>query len=155
MNIKAEYKVFHISELRQEITFESTISNTELNSKEGRALMIFDMISRLFGSDHNLFSIGNVMTTKTISIENAQINETIIDEDVVIIKDSESDKVYVDRSIVDLSSLSESLDETFVLKDVQFILKNLEGISESINLLKPLSIDRVRSTIVEALANMN
>ena len=42
-----------------------------------------------------------------------------------------------------------------MLKDVQFILKNLEDISKSIDLLKPLSENNISNTIIEALANMN
>lgn len=153
--VKVQYEVYHISELSEDITFESTISNMELSLKESRALMIFDMISRMFESSHNLFSIGDVMTTKSVSITNTDIKETIIDEDIVIIKDSKSDKVYVDRSIIKLYSIPESLDETLTLKDIQFILKNIDDISKSINMLKMNGTDKVKNTIIEVLANMN
>ena len=152
--VKSEYEVYHISELSEDITFESAISNTELTLRESRALMIFDMISRMFASNHNLFSIGDVMTTKSVSIKNTDIKENIIDEDIVIIKDSKADKVYVDRSIIELSNIAESLDETLTLKDIQFILKNLEGISKSVSMLKGQGSDKIRDTIIEVLANM-
>jgi hypothetical protein len=133
--VKEQFKVFHISELNEDITFESVISNTKLNLKERRALMIFDMISRIFEKDHNMFAIGDVMVTKTVSLKNTEIKETVIDDEIVIIRDSKSDKVYVDRSIVDLSNISESLNETLILQDVQFILQNLKDICKSIRLL--------------------
>jgi len=154
-SVKTEFKVFHISELYENVMFESTISNTELCLKERRALMIFEMISRIFEKDHNMFAIGDVMTTKTISIDNTDIKETIIDEYIVIIKDSKADKVYVDRSIIDLCNISESLDENLILQDVQFILQNLNDICKSIKLLKSnLNINEIRNDIISVIANM-
>jgi hypothetical protein len=153
--VKEEFKVFHISELNEDITFESVMSNTQLSLKERRALMIFDMISRIFNKDHNMFAIGDVMVTKTVSLKNTDIKETVIDEEIVIIKDSKSDKVYVDRSIIDLSNLSESLDETIVLQDVQFILLNLKDICDSIRLLiDDINYGDIRDTILMTIANM-
>jgi hypothetical protein len=152
--VKEEFKVFHISELNEDITFESVISNTELSLKERRALMIFDMISRIFEKDHNIFAIGDVMVTKTVSLKNTEIKETVIDDEIVIIRDSQSDKVYVDRSVVDLSNISENLDETLILQDVQFILLNLKDICDSIRLLIDMNYGDIRDKILMTIANM-
>lgn len=146
--------IHHISKLVENISFKSTISNTELNLKESRALMIFDMISRIFNSDHNLFSIGDVMTIKTVSVENTNINNEMIDENVVIIKDSSAKKVYVDRSIIDSCSLEENLDENLTLKDIQFILMNIENICDSLNLLVGMTTDKIREKLLMTIAYM-
>lgn len=154
-SVKEEFKVYHIADLKEDIAFESTISNTELNLKERRALMIFDMISRMFEKDHNMFSIGDVMTTKTVSVKNTEIKEVVIDENIVIIRDSKSDKVYVDRSIIDLCNISENLDENLILQDVQFILQNLNDICDSIRLLiDELSYGEIKDKIIMTIANM-
>lgn len=152
--LSQEFKIYHISELREDVTFKSTISNTELNKKENRALMIFEMISRMFEKDHNLFAIGDVMTTKTVEVKGTNIKNEIIDEDVVIIKDTKADKVYVDRSIIDLSSIDESLDEKLTLKDVQFILMNLDNISESMEMLVNLTASAIKDKLTLTLAYM-
>lgn len=157
-------KAFHISELNEEISFKSTISNTKLNMKEKRTSMILNMISRMFDSSHNMFAIGDVMTTKTVSIDKAEIIETIVDENVVIIKDSASDKIYVDRSVIDMSKISENLDETITLQDVQFILGNIDEIVESIYLLRPKMKNKdnkcmnsrdIQNKLINILAEMN
>lgn len=150
--ISSEYKVHHIAELSESISFETSISNMKLNTKETRALMVFDMISRIFESDHNLFSIGDVMVTKNIEITKTEIKETLIDDDVVIIRDSVSDKVYVDRSIIETGYLSDHLEEEINLKDVQFVLKHIDDISKAINLLKSKSIIEIKDRIIDILS---
>ncbi|WP_252241587.1 hypothetical protein [Clostridium sp. ZBS18] len=152
--LKDEYNTYHISELVESVSFKSTISNTDLKIKERRALMIFEMISRMFGKTHNIFSIGDVMTIKTIEVERAKIKTDIIDEDIVIIKDSLSDKVYVDRSIINLSQMDESLDETLTLKDVQFILMNLDDICDSIQFIVKETEDKIRNKLLKTIAYM-
>lgn len=152
--LSQEFNIYHISELRENISFSSTISNTELNSKEKRALMIFEMISRIFEKDHNIFAIGDVMTTKTVEVKGTDIKNQIIDEDVVIIKDSKSDKVYVDRSIIDLSAIDETLDEKLTLKDVQFILMNLDDICEGMEMLLHMMSSKIKDKLILTLAYM-
>lgn len=154
-SINEELEVFHISDLSENVTFKSTISNTVLNIKERRALMILDMVSKMFEFSHNMFSIGDVMTIKTVSLGKTDIENDIIDENVVIIKDSKAEKVYVDRSIINLAKLTEDLDEKISLKDIQFILQNLDDISESISLLKNIDMGKVKDTIIKVIGNMN
>ncbi|WP_346961385.1 hypothetical protein [Clostridium sp.] len=152
--VNKEFNVFHISELQEEIEFHSTISNTELSIKERRALMILDMISRIFEFDHNVFSIGNVMTVKIVTIDNTDIRNEVIDENVVIVKDSESNKVYVDRSIIELSKIDDRLDSKMSLQDVQFILQNIKDISDAIYLLTYKEVGKIKDIIIDAIANI-
>ena len=154
-SLNEQMRVFHVSELHKEVKFESTISNTELSTKENRAFMILDMISKMFDFEHNIFSIGDVMSTKIISLGKTDIIDTIIDDNVVIIRDSKTKKVYVDRSVIDLSNLSENLDDDISLQDVQFILRNLKDITDSIGLLKGTANDTIRDIIIEAITNIN
>ena len=152
--VNKEFNVFHVSELQEQVEFHSTISNTELNIKERRALMILDMISKVFEFDHNIFSIGDVMTVKIVTIDNTDIKNEIIDENVVIVKDSESNKVYVDRSIIELAKIENRLDNKLSLLDVQFILQNIKDISKAINLLTYKETEKIKDIIVDAIANI-
>lgn len=152
--INEEKKVFHISDLQEDVKFESTISNTELNIKERRVLMILDMISNMFGYSNNIFSIGDVMTTKIINVEKAELEDRIIDENIVIIKDSVSKKVYVDRSIINTSKIVDNLDDELTLKDVQFVLQNIQDIAEAVALLKGAGTTDVKNSIIEALGSV-
>lgn len=153
-NLSEKYNIHHISDLKEEIEFKGTISNTELNKKEQRALMIFEMISRIFNKDHNIFSIGNVMVTKTVEVKFTNIKTDTVDENIVIIRDNISDKVYVDRSIIELSSIAENLDEVLTLKDIQFILMNLDSISESLELVVKLTKEKIKNKILLTIAYM-
>lgn len=148
------YNVHHIIDLRENITFSSTISNTELNIKEKRALMIFGYISNILGEDHNLFSIGDVMTTKMVKVNSTDISTEMIDDNVTIISDNISKKVYVDRSIIELSRLQEDLDEKFTLEDIQFILMNLNNIIDSLKLVIDKSENEIRNELLMKLAYM-
>lgn len=153
-SVNREFNVFHISELQEEVEFHSTISNTRLNTKERRALMILDMISKIFGFNHNIFAIGDVMTIKSVSIDNTDIKNETIDEDVVIIKDSKSDKVYVDRSIIGLSKIDDTLDGKISLRDIQFILQNVQEISKAVDLLIYKGTEKIKDALIDSIANI-
>lgn len=91
-SMKETDHVFHISELKEDVFVSGILSNTSLNSKEKRAMMIFDMISRILEFDNNIFSIGDLMVTKNIKVESLDIEENIIDADVTVLKDEMSKK---------------------------------------------------------------
>ncbi|EKS4345121.1 hypothetical protein QB607_003125 [Clostridium botulinum] len=124
-NMKESDNVLHISELVEEIDFRGYLTNTQLNIREQRGLMLLNLISRILGANHNLFAIGDLMVTKTVEIDAVDKKYEIIEGDVIIIKDSCAGKVYVDRSIIDTSDLEENLDTKITLADYKFILSNL------------------------------
>lgn len=151
--LKESHNVLHISELDEKIEIKGTLSNTELNMKERRALMLLDMVSRILGKDHNVFVIGDLMVTKEITIESINLSKSVIEDSVVIMKNMFSDKVYIDRSIVNLSKLKDNLDEKITLEDYQFILANLYNICEAVGLLVKMVDSEIEKTIINALGN--
>ncbi|BAO05023.1 ATP-dependent nuclease subunit A [Clostridium botulinum B str. Osaka05] len=124
-NMKESDNVLHISELVEEVDCKGYLTNTQLNIKEQRGLMLLNLISRILGANHNLFAIGDLMVTKTVEIDAIDKKYEIIEDDITIIKDSNVGKVYIDRSIIDISDLKESLDIEITLEDYKFILSNL------------------------------
>ena len=86
-SMKESDNVLHISELKEEITVRGYLSNIELSTKESRALMIFDMISRILGFDHNVFAIGDLMVTKSVSVESIGVEEEMVEPNIVVLKD--------------------------------------------------------------------
>ncbi|HDK7194945.1 TPA: hypothetical protein PTV74_003253 [Clostridium botulinum] len=127
-NMKESDNVLHISELVEEIDCRGYLTNTQLNIKEQRGLMLLNLISRILGANHNIFAIGDLMVTKTVEIDAIDKKYEIIEDDITIIKDSNVGKVYIDRSIIDISDLKESLDIKITLEDYKFILSNLYNV---------------------------
>ncbi|HID0768090.1 TPA: hypothetical protein ACXDAZ_002620 [Clostridium botulinum] len=124
-NMQESDNVLHISELVEKIDCKGYLTNTELNIKEQRGLMLLNLISRILGANHNLFEIGDLMVTKTVKIDAVDKKYEIIEDDITIIKDSHVGKVYIDRNIIDTSDLEENLDIKITLADYKFILSNL------------------------------
>ncbi len=145
--------VLHISELKEEISVKGYLMNTELNSKEKRALMILDMISRALGSDHNLFAIGDLMVTKNVIIESLNINEELIEEDIVVLKDILNHKVYVDRSIINKNKLRDDLNENLDINDYKFILANFKNIVKEASLILQVSTENCEKKLLDILGN--
>lgn len=135
-NMKDSDNVLHISELIEEVNVIGTLSDTELNIKEQRALMLFDMISRMVGLSHNVFAIGNLLVTKNVKVESLDLETQIIEEEVVVIRDINAEKIYVDRSIIDQTNLREDLNDHLDIGDYKFILSNLQNIVKELSLLE-------------------
>lgn len=151
-NMRESHNIQHISNLHEDITISATLSNTELSPKEKRALMVLDMIGGLFNFSHNPFAIGDLMVTKNIKVESLNMDYSIIEPDVTVIRDSVSQKVYIDRTIIDKTHLSASTNETLTLKDYKFILANLQSITEELNLLIGQGEKQIMGVILQALA---
>jgi hypothetical protein len=133
--MKDSDKVIHISELVEKVEVTGVLSNTELNTKEQRALMLFELISRILGFDHNIFSIGDLMVIKSIRVESIDAVSEIIEDSVSVLRNSGTEKVYVDRSIIDMSDLAAETNTEITISDYKFILTNLFTIIENSYLL--------------------
>lgn len=133
--MKDSDNVLHISEFKESVDIKGTLSNTNLNIKEQRALMLFDMVSRMIGLSQNAFAIGNLMVTKNVKVENLDIDYQVIEPEVVVLRDENSKKVYIDRSIINQEKLREDLETNLDLSDYKFILSNLFNIVKELSLL--------------------
>lgn len=132
-NMKNTDNVHHISELQEDVSVIGSLSNTELSMKERRAMMILNMISEILGYSYNLFSIGDLMVTKNIKVESISVDETIIDDNIAVLKDSDSQKIYMDRTVVDKNKLREDLNTNLDINDYKFILSNFREITKQIS----------------------
>lgn len=151
--MKDSDNVLHISELKEEVLVKGYLSNTELSIKERRAMMIFDMISRILGLDHNVFSVGDLMVTKSVSVEAINVKEEIIEPDIVVLKDSLNDKVYVDRSIINKNKLRSDTDEKLDVFDYQFIMANFKEMMKQVSLIAKMSIEECENKVLDILGN--
>ena len=135
-NMKDSDNVLHISELIEDVKVTGILSNTELSIKEQRALMLLDMISQMVGLSYNAFAIGDLIVTKNVKVESLNIESQIIEDEVVVLRDIETNKVYVDRGIIDQTNLREDLDVNLDVSDYKFILSNLRNIVNELSLLE-------------------
>lgn len=152
-SMKESDNVLHISELKEEVSVTGYLSNTELSTKESRALMIFDMISRILGFDHNVFAIGDLMVTKSVSVESICVQEEMIEPNVVVLKDSLNDKVYVDRSVINKNKLRNDLDVRLDVFDYQFILANFKEMMKQVALVTDMSTEDCEVKVLDILGN--
>lgn len=152
-SMKDSDNVLHISEFMEKVDVVGTLSNTILTTKEQRALMLLDMISRMIGLSHNAFAIGDLMVTKNINVETLSITQQIIEEEIVAIHNVDTKKVYVDRSIINQSRLREDLEINLDLNDYKFILSNLYNIVKELSLLEIKDEKEYMSTILNILGN--
>ena len=135
-NMKDSDNVLHISELTEDVKVTGILSNTELSIKEQRALMLLDMISQMVGLSYNAFAIGDLIVTKNVKVESLNIESQIIEDEVVVLRDIETNKVYVDRGVIDQTNLREDLDVNLDISDYKFILSNLRNIVNELSLLE-------------------
>ena len=119
-NMKESDNVLHISELVEDVNITGTLSNTELNTKEQRALMLFDMISQMVGLSHNAFAIGDLIVTKNVKVESLDLDTQIIEDSIMVIRDIDANKVYVDRSVIDQTNLRDDLEINLDISDYKF-----------------------------------
>jgi len=152
-NMKESDNVLHISELIEDVNITGTLSNTELNTKEQRALMLLDMISQMVGLSHNAFAIGDLIVTKNVKVESLDLDTQIIEDSIVVIRDIDAEKVYVDRSIIDQNNLRDDLEINLDISDYKFILSNLYNIVEELRLLEHKNKDDYMNTILSILGS--
>lgn len=151
--MKESDNVLHISELKKEVLVRGYLSNTELSTKESRALMIFDMISRILGFDHNVFAIGDLMVTKSVSVESIGVEEEMVEPNIVVLKDELNDKVYVDRSIINKNKLRNDTDVNLDIFDYQFILANFKEMMKQVALVAGISPNDCEVKVLDILGN--
>ena len=152
-NMKDSDNVIHISELKEEVNVIGNISNTSLTSKERRALMILNMISEILGFSYNIFSIGDLMVTKNVKVESLNVDETIIDPSIVVLKDTSAKKIYVDRSIINQNKLREDTDSNLDVLDYKFILANFKEIIKQISSLGFMEKEKCEEKLLNVLGN--
>ena len=151
--MKESDNVLHISELKEDVIVKGYLSNTELSVQENRAMMLFDMISRMLGFDHNVFSIGDLMVTKSITIEALNVDEELIESNIVVLKDSLNKKVYIDRSILNKNNLREDINENLDVKDYQFIMANFKQLMKEVSLIADMNEDECEEKVLNILGN--
>jgi len=151
--MKDSDNVLHISELVEDVNITGILSNTELNIKEQRALMLLDMISRMVGISHNAFAIGDLIVTKNVKVESLDIEHQIIEDSIMVIRDIDVDKVYIDRSVIDQTNLREDLDVVLDISDYKFIIRNLQDIVEELRLLEHKNKDDFMNMILTILGS--
>lgn len=151
--MKESDNVLHISELKEDVKVRGYLSNTELTAKESRAMMIFDMLSRILGFDHNVFAIGDLMVTKSVTVEAINVDEEMIEPNVIVLKDASNDKVYVDRSILNKNKLREDTDEKLDILDYQFIMANFKELMKQISLISDISAEECEIKVLNILGN--
>lgn len=152
-SMKESDNVLHISDLKEEVSVTGYLSNTELSTKESRALMVFDMISRILGFDHNVFAIGDLMVTKSVFVESIGVKEEMIEPNIVVLKDALNDKVYVDRSIINKNKLRNDLDVRLDVFDYQFILANFKEMMKQVALVTDMSAEDCEVKVLDILGN--
>lgn len=152
-NMKSSDNVHHISELEEKVSVVGNLSNTELSAKEKRAMMILGLISKILGFDHNVFAIGDLMVIKNIKVESLEVEDTIIDPDIVVLKDTVGEKVYVDRSIINQNGLRTDIEETLDLMDYKFIMANFKQIVKQANLLTKESLEKCEEKLLSVFGN--
>ncbi|ASA22569.1 hypothetical protein [Paenibacillus donghaensis] len=130
-----EQSIVHISQLTEKTKIRASLSNTELQSTEGRAMMLLDMISRMVGFNRNVFAIGDLMVLKETSVE--VLNHTIeaIEDKFTAIHDAKNNKIYIDRTVIDKTNLRNDLDDNLDIEDYKFILFNLKEIVRELHLI--------------------
>lgn len=151
--MKDSDNVLHISEFKEDVIVNGTLSDTILSIKEQRALMLLDMISRMVGLSQNVFAIGNLMVTKNVKVENLDIDYQVIEPNVVVLRDTIAEKIYIDRSIINQNKLRNDLEENLDLDDYKFILANLSEIVKELSLLELKNEKEYMSTILNILGN--
>lgn len=152
-SMKESDNVLHISELKEEVSVRGYLSNTELSIKESRALMIFDMISRILGFDHNVFAIGDLMVTKSVTVDSIGVQEEMIESNIVVLKDVLNDKVYVDRSIINKNKLRNDTDVNLDIFDYQFIMANFKEMMKEVALVANISANDCEVKVLDILGN--
>lgn len=134
-SMKESDNIIHIGDLVENIEVMGYLSNTDLNIKEQRALMLFQLVSRILGFDHNIFSIGDLMVTKTIEVASLNVKNEVIEEKITVLRNKASQKVYVDRSIINLTDIENNIDTEITIKDYKFILTHLYDLIEQCYLI--------------------
>lgn len=145
--------IFHIANVEDRITILSNLTKTELNKKEQRALMLFEMVSRMCGFNRNIFAIGNLCVTRVFEIPELGIKDEEILDDIVAIRNYDVEKIYVDREIIRMSGLRNDLFPILTLEDYKFILRNVDELAEELSFMLHKGVDEIRKDLIHGLAN--
>lgn len=129
-------RIYHLSHLEEKVTIKSYLSNKILSAKEKRAMMLLDMISRMYDYEKNVFEIGDLMVTKLVEVPQLNLEFEKIEENITVVANKEEQTIYIDRSIIENSMLSEHLHEEIEMSDYKFILLHLKQLIEEFALLK-------------------
>jgi hypothetical protein len=151
--MEAKNLIFHVSKIEDKMTITSNLSKTELSKKEQRALMLFEMVSRMCGFDRNIFAIGNLCVTRVFEIPELNIRDEQIVDEIVAIRNYDVDKIYVDRSIIKLSGLRNDLFPILTLEDYKFILRNVDELAEELSFMLERGVSAIREDLIHGLAN--
>jgi len=127
--------VHHIKTLEEKTVITGELSNTKLSLKEKRAMMLLDMISRMYEFEENVFQIGDVMVFKRTEVPALSLSFDRIEEDINVIANTEEKRIYVDRSLIENSMLSAHTNEEIEVKDYQFLLFHLKSLIQQVSLL--------------------
>ena len=86
-------------------------------------------------------------------MESLNIESQIIEDEVVVLRDIETNKVYVDRGVIDQTNLREDLDVNLDISDYKFILSNLRNIVNELSLLELKNEKDYMNTILSILGS--
>lgn len=124
----------HISQLEYDVTINAKVTRKKvtLSDKEHRAMMLLDYISKALGYDHNLFAVGELSVTKTITIKGTDLVATADCHDIGFVYDHERNKIYMDSRMLKAYRLGRSAYSTLTVKDMQFLLANRVAIGTAL-----------------------
>jgi hypothetical protein len=111
------------------------------------------MISEILGFDYNIFSIGDLMVTKNIKVDHLDVDETIIDTSIVVLKDTDAKKIYIDRSVINQNKLREDTDSNLDVLDFKFIMANFKEIIKEISALGFMDQEECEEKLLQVLGN--
>ncbi|RXZ77958.1 hypothetical protein EBB07_28270 [Paenibacillaceae bacterium] len=133
--LSKDKNIIHISNLNEKVKLKGCVSNTSLSTQEERAMMILEMISRIVGFEHNVFSIGDVMVIRQTEVDALGIITEEV-EDSVVYYDAMNNKAYLDRIIIEKCKLRNELSTELDIEDYKFILMNLKRVVDALDLIR-------------------
>ncbi|QWU14206.1 hypothetical protein SAMN04487895_101495 [Paenibacillus sophorae] len=148
-----EQNIVHISQLTEKTKIKASLSNTELQNVERRAMMLLDMVSRMVGFNRNVFAIGDLMVLKETSVEVLGHTIESIEDKFIAIHDRKNNKIYIDRTSIDKTKLRNDLNDNLDLEDYKFILFNLKEIVRELNLMNYDEINNKPDDLYERIIN--
>ena len=149
--LEADKQVFHLRTLDERILVRVSLTETGLTEREARASMLFDMLSRMVGLNHNAFAIGNLLVSRILTLPEIDVYEEKIESDVVAIHCEEMHKVYVDRSLLRGVELLNHSNPRLALSDYKFILANLTTLVEELSFVTDQTSSRLSEVILQTL----
>lgn len=148
-----EQNIVHISQLTEKTKIRASLSNTELQNVEGRAMMLLDMVSRMVGFNRNIFAIGDLMVLKETSVEVLGHTIEAIEDKFIAIHDHKNNKIYIDRTAIDKTKLRNDLNDNLDLEDYKFILFNLKEIVRELGIMNFDEVGKKPDDLYERIIN--